>query len=410
RGFGGVKAGSRRGGAETRRTQLPVLVLGAGALGFAIRLLYLRQIWHAPFFNLRFGDAESYHLWARRIADGDWLGSGVFYQAPLYPYFLACIYRVLGDSPGTVRIVQALMGGVACGLLAWTGARLWGRRGVLAGVLLAIYAPGIFLDGVLEKSALVTLLFAALLAVVAAADVDWRAWLAVGATLGLVALARENGLLLLLPLAAWCAWGARARWIGAAALVAGCALMLLPVATRNLAIGGEFVLTTSQFGPNFYIGNHAGADGTYQALVEGHGSAADERDDATRIAEQSAGRKLSAGDVSSYWTRRAMDFVPSHPGSWLALLGRKLALTFNATEAPDSESIEVFADESWLLHGLSWWNFGMLCAFAIGGAITSRRFYWVYGIAATYAASVVLFYVFARYRFPLVIALMLLAP
>ncbi|HJZ95067.1 MAG TPA: tetratricopeptide repeat protein, partial [Candidatus Solibacter sp.] len=89
---------------------------------------------------------------------------------------------------------------------------------------------------------------------------------------------------------------------------------------------------------------------------------------------------------------------------------RKLALTFNATEAPDSESIEVFADESWLLHGLSWWNFGMLCAFAIGGAITSRRFYWVYGIAATYAASVVLFYVFARYRFPLVIALMLLAP
>src|SRR5215813_9781143 len=128
--------------------------LGAWACAFCTRLLYLWQIQRAPFFDLRIGDGESYHLWARRIADGDWLGSGVFYQAPLYPYFLACIYRVLGDSPGTVRIVQALMGGVACGLLAWTGARLWGRRGVLAGVLLAIYAPGIFLDGVLEKSAL----------------------------------------------------------------------------------------------------------------------------------------------------------------------------------------------------------------------------------------------------------------
>src|SRR5205823_241062 len=159
--------------------------------------------WHistASFFNLRFGDAESYHLWARRIADGDWFGSGVFYQAPLYPYFLACVYRVLGDSPGTVRVVQALMGGLACALLAWTGTRLWGRHGAAAGAILAIYAPAIFLDGLLEKSALVTLLFAALLAVVASVESDWRGWLAVGATLGLLSLARENALLLIVPL------------------------------------------------------------------------------------------------------------------------------------------------------------------------------------------------------------------
>jgi hypothetical protein len=49
---------------------------------------------------------------------------------------------------------------------------------------------------------------------------------------------------------------------------AGCSLVLLPVGLRNLAVGREFHLTTSQFGPNFYIGNHAGARGTYESLVE----------------------------------------------------------------------------------------------------------------------------------------------
>ena len=50
------------------------------------------------------------------------------------------------------------------------------------------------------------------------------------------------------------------RWRAATALV------LAPVALRNRAAGGELVLTTSQAGANFYIGNHPGADGRYQPL------------------------------------------------------------------------------------------------------------------------------------------------
>src|SRR5207244_12835752 len=46
----------------------------------------------------------------------------------------------------------------------------------------------------------------------------------------------------------------------------GVALLLLPVVVRNSVVGGGFYLTTSQFGPNFFIGNHAGANGTYQSL------------------------------------------------------------------------------------------------------------------------------------------------
>src|SRR5690349_19344161 len=156
--------------------------LAAGALALAIRCFNLWQIHHAPFWSLRLGDGEAYHLWATRIAAGDWLGRDVFYQAPLYPYFLALVYRLFDESPATVRIVQALLGAASCALLSYAGFRLFGRRGLLAGLVLALYPPPIFLDGLIDKTALSTTLLCALLALFTA-----RRWLCAGILLGLLA-------------------------------------------------------------------------------------------------------------------------------------------------------------------------------------------------------------------------------
>ena len=41
----------------------------------------------------------------------------------------------------------------------------------------------------------------------------------------------------------------------------------LDIAKAMDAVGGEFKLTTSQLGPNFFIGNNASADGTYASLA-----------------------------------------------------------------------------------------------------------------------------------------------
>jgi tetratricopeptide (TPR) repeat protein len=395
-----------------------VVAIWIGAL--AVRCLYIWQIADAPFFDLRIGDAEAYHLWAQRIAAGDWRGQGVFYQAPLYPYFLAILYRIFGDGALPVRLIQAVIGATSCALLAAAGASLWGKRGVVAGVMLAIYPTAIFLDGLLEKSSLVTL-FASLLLVLLATSrkpSGTGRWLATGIVLGLLILTRENAILLAVPLLLWITlkdgWNSLGEsWPAAAMLVAGCALVLLPVGLRNHAVGGEFHLTTSQFGPNFYIGNHPGATGTYEALVEGHGSAADEREDATRLAEQSAGRQLTAQEVSSFWTRRSLDYIRSQPAEWVKLLARKTALTFNAATMDDTESQAVYAEWSPLLRLLSVFGFGLLLAVAAYGASASAaewlRLWWLYAVGATYAASVIVFYVFERYRFPLVLVLMLFA-
>src|SRR5262245_8272423 len=57
-----------------------------------VRLLHVWQISGAPFFTMLMGDARGYDAWAVRIAGGQWWDGEVFYQAPLYPYFLGTLY------------------------------------------------------------------------------------------------------------------------------------------------------------------------------------------------------------------------------------------------------------------------------------------------------------------------------
>src|SRR5258706_6378764 len=61
-----------------------LLIFGAA---FLLRLIYLFQIDSIPLFYHLAGDGRTYDELAQRIAGGDWLGQGGFYQAPLYPYF-----------------------------------------------------------------------------------------------------------------------------------------------------------------------------------------------------------------------------------------------------------------------------------------------------------------------------------
>ena len=393
---------------DSRRRRWTVL-LGVAVLGLVLRLIYIAQISDAPFFDLRIGDADAYHRWALRIGEGNWLGGEVFYQAPLYPYFLAVVYDVFGDGPAMVRFIQAVIGAGWCVLLAAAGMALFGEYGAIAGVFLAVYPPAIFLDGLLEKSALVTFFTAVLLYLLAAGTLKFRGFLT-GVVLGLLSLTRENALLLAIPILAWFLIENR---LVAAAFIAGCLMVLLPVGARNYSVGGEFHLTTSQFGPNFYIGNHAGARGLYDPLVARRGNAAGEREDATRLAEEASGRTLSPDEVSAFWTTRALEFIRARPGAWFGQLARKLALTFNHVEIADTESQEVYAEWSSLLRTLAPVSFGVIfCLAAIGISLTAaawRRLWFLYAIALTYTASIVMFYVFARYRFPLVPVLMLFA-
>ena len=402
--------------------RLPFLAYaGLGLFALVLRIIYLFQIEHAPLAHALLGDAAAYDEWARKIAAGDWIGQGVFYQAPLYPYLLAVVYLFTGPGVLTVRLVQALSSSVACMLLAGAGTRWFNRRtGFAAGLLLAVYPPAIFFDGLVQKASLDLLLMCALLLVMSRARPQhpWHGLL-VGIGTALLALNRENALLLAPVLMLWLAHGVRGfGWRRVlrceAVFLLGLAVVLLPVAVRNAVVGGEFHLTTSQFGPNFYIGNNPEANGSYQALRFARGSPATEQSDATELAEAAVGHKLAPAGVSAYWRDRALQFIREQPRAWLALMGRKAMLLLNGVELTDTEDMYTWTEQSALLSALTpCWHFGFAVPLALAGVVLTwprrGRLWPLYLIVLVYALSVVVFYVFARYRYPLVPVVLLFA-
>ena len=388
-------------------------------LALALRLGFVLTTTSAPLVGHLIGDAAAYDAWARRIVHGEWLGTEAFYQAPLYPYVLAVVKLLIGDGVSPIRVVQAVWGSLAVVLLtAATGRRFGRRAGVVAGVLFATYAPAVFFDGIVQKTSLASLLLCALMFLMAhcaSRRGAWRRFL-VGAALGLLCLARENALVWMPVVGAWIVAdggdrnvASRAR--AAAAFVIGLAVILVPVGARNALVGGEWSLTTFQSGPNFYIGNNLEADGRYRPLVRGHESPEFERRDATELAQRATGRSLSAGEVSAYWMRRALDDIRASPMRWVRLMALKTAMVFNAYEVADAESIYVDSSGArWLARCHRVWHFGVLVPLAAMGWMQTRsmrrRLYVDYAMIVAMAGSVAAFYVLARYRYPLAPLLM----
>ena len=392
----------------------PSVGLALFLVALAVRLIYVWDVWHSPLSAALLGDGREYDAWAQRIVAGQWLGSDVFYQAPLYPYLLAVVFRIFGHDLFVVRVLQATSSAAACVLLARTGCCLFDRRvGIAAGTLMALYAPSLFFDGLIQKSSLDFFLMTVVLYALAEWSVRPRARMAAlsGVALGLLAMTRENARVLIPVLAGWLLIRREAR--AAVVFVLALLAVLLPVGFRNYAVGGEFLISTSQAGPNFYIGNHSGASGLYESLLPERGSVKYERDDATRLAQEAMGRPLSPSEVSNYWVTRAVDDIRASPRAWAALIGKKLMLSINAAEAPDTESLPAYEEYSLMLRSVAWINFGVLLVFAVFGMWLERA-RWrqlavLYAVILSLLGSVIAFFVVARYRFPLAPPLALFA-
>jgi tetratricopeptide (TPR) repeat protein len=396
------------------------LALGAIlTLALALRLAHWWAVRHQPFFAWLVMDSQEYDRWAQEIAAGDWRGSQVFFQAPLYPYLLAVLYAVFGRSLDAVYLVQIALSVAGCWALYRAGRAMAGATaGLGAALLAAIYGPFLFYDVQLLKespAAAVTsfLLWALAAARARPAPAGIGRWLGVGALLGILALLRENALLLvpfLLPLA-WTREGKAPAFLRrGGALVAGLALVLLPVAVRNGVVGGSFLPTTSQGGVNFYIGNNPQADGTYEPIVPGKQIPALERREPARLAEQAMGRRLSAGEVSRYWLGRSLDWVRREPGAFARLQMRKLGMFWSWYEWPDAVDYYHVKTLSPVLR-LPLLEFGGAVLLALAGILLARNrlapFAPVLLFILGWTLSTVVFFLFSRYRLPVVPALLI---
>ena len=381
---------------------------------------------------------------ARRVAEGEvFLGDRVFFLSPFYIYFVAVGLAVSGGSTFAVQWMQVLLGTAAVWLTAQTS-RLWfGARGaLLAAVMAAATGYFAFNEILVLQSAVDPFLTALGLWLIGRA---WRSGKAIefvwaGGALGLHVLNRPNVI-------AWAAAALGATLVGewvlrnaecrtqnadratrsqlvriatpAAALLAGLMTVLAPVAVRNYVVAGQLAVVSSHGGLNFYIGNHAGANGTYKNVPGITPSVAGQVTDMRRVAGQALGREVTDVEASEWFYERAWGWIREQPNQAAALFLRKLAFVFNATDIPLNESYAYYATDESLLLRMLFVGPWMLLPLGLAGVWLGRSgavgraavAWWSLALfIPVYAVSVAAFFVTGRYRLPLLVAACVFAP
>ena len=390
------------------------LLLLITALALAIRLLYLwGQARNNPLFLYPRVDAHWHQAWAEQIAAGQGMDPEPYYRAPLYYYLLGGLYWLTGPDVLWGRLLGCGIGTLTTYLTARLGCTLGGFRvGLVAGLLAALYWPGIYFDGELLTASLECLLAVALVLLLlrAGRSAGIIGFFGAGLIWGLACITRPNFLALAPCILVWLflfvpvVVSTGQKWARTGALLSGLALMILPVTARNLAVSGEPILITYTGGVNFYIGNNPDSTGISAVIPGTRRSLEGGFRDARRIPESELGRELSAQELSDYWWDRGLEWIQKDPAGWVGHTVYKSRLFFSPIELPNNQPIGFFASLS-EISSLFWVGFPLIGALALASLCVLgsrwREWFLPWGFAVTYAGTVILFFVNARYRLPI---------
>ena len=381
------------------------------ATAFALRVVHIWMMSDNPLFERPIMDAMVHDRWARGLLDGSWPGADPFFRAPLYPYLLGALYAIFDAARFPVQIVHALISAAGAGLAALVSRRFFGlRAGYLSGALLATLWTSIYFSAELLIVTLpVTLNLLAVWILVDRPDgaPGRRRILLAGLAIGLSAIARPN-ILITIPVVGWYLWrstSGRGRYAAWALFALGAALPIAPVTTHNLVRGGDAVLIASQGGVNFYIGNNVDSDGRTAIVPGTRATWQGGYEDAIAMAEEDAGHSLKPSGVDRYFLRRGLSYFVESPLDAAALYWKKLRMLLGAPERSNNKFIYAWRDWSPLLSLWIWPGWAAVLALGILGL--GRRDWppagrgLMIGLAATYAVSILLFFVNARFRLPI---------
>ncbi|HIE05879.1 MAG TPA: tetratricopeptide repeat protein [bacterium (Candidatus Stahlbacteria)] len=330
------------------------------------------------------------------IASGNIIGDKIFWQPPLYPYFMGLVYTVFGHSYIILRIIQIMIGSLSCILVFEIGRKIFDQKiGLIAFLILSFYGPLIHFDTeLLPSNLLIFLMLVALYLFIRRPE----GVLLSGVIIGLSAITHGIGLILALGYLFWMLCRMKNNFFIA---LLGILIPIGVVAARNIAIGHDLVLISYNGGVNFFIGNNPDYEFTtnvrpgieWQKLV----------DEPVRMGF----RKPSA--QARYYYSKAFRYMTQKPLQFVFLVIRKFGLFLNGNEIMRNQSIYPFRNYSILLSILLFkyliaFPFGLLLPFAGVGiyvAVKEKRKVSILLVflVAIFATSI-LFFVVSRYRLP----------
>ncbi len=171
----------------SRRINSEVFLCGRQVLFLIFLVALITRVVFA--FTLKdgfyFADEFDYTVIARYFVEHGTLPES-FDRSPLFPLFLAGLFKLGGESFFYIRIVQAVLGAIIALEIALIGKRVGGSGvGIVAGALWAIYPMGVFMSGILYPAILLTsLMTSAVLCLLAKRDSPaYVAWVALAGLL-----------------------------------------------------------------------------------------------------------------------------------------------------------------------------------------------------------------------------------
>jgi hypothetical protein len=420
------------------------LVHGVFAGVLLFRLATLLQFSASPLFAPGAGDMRFYDDWAQRILHGQLTDHLAFFGLPLYPYFLALLYKIFGYTPFIPAVFQALADTLTATLIYQVSSAVFGESqpaatiekepssffdrhrgqviGVAAAAAWALFVPAEAYSLVVMPTAFAVAVYWLVIAWIIKHPLipGPPGSMILGVLIGLAATG-VAAILFALPLllAAIFLKPARtatrmSRWpariVAALLLLVGAGIGTAPCWIHNSFVARDPVLLSAHSGINFWIGNNPAARGYPNFPVGMRAEQASMLQDSTALAETEVGHPLRRSEVSAFWSAKAKAYIAAHPGAWIHLLWRKTLNFWNAFEYDDLGVIIKLRELGVIWPGL---HFGVVAALAIPGIVLALRAFpasgWILAGILTQMVSVLPIFVTERYRLAAVPGLLIFA-
>jgi tetratricopeptide (TPR) repeat protein len=362
-------------------------------------------------------DASYHYRWASLIASGDIFANAPYFRAPLYPFILALLLKISGNSLIFVRIIQLLAG---CLTLLFTyrlAEKISNRRiAAVSLIILLLYPVMTFFEGELLLDSFFSLFALISFYYLVPDDNRNNRPILAGLFFALAALTRPVVFVFIpVVLVYFLCRGKREQkyrsgFRAAAAFLFITVMVIAPVTLINHIHSDQFILVSYQGGINFFIGNNPDADGLSAGLPPvGRDWSLD---DAAYLAFKDTGHKISYAEQSRYWYLKGIKYIYSDPSGFIRLFAKKFYFLFSGHEISNNLPLEDAVFDNDFLKLLP-----VRLSFVLSLAVLPLFFYrkdtsrylFLYSIVLIYGVTVSFFFVTSRFRLPLVPILAILA-
>ncbi|MBU2446081.1 MAG: glycosyltransferase family 39 protein [Bacteroidetes bacterium] len=383
--------------------------------GFLIRITCVLELSSTPFFSNLFSDSKIYHDWAVKIASGEWVGKDVFFMSPAYPYFLAIIYSIFGQSFLLVGIIQVLFSSINIFIIYLIGRNFHSSKvGYISALITAVYGPLIFYSALILSETLQVFFVSILILLLSKFNFEInKKWaFLTGMLIGIAAIFRANILIFFPGVILWLLYSQKVHKESKTKFTKtiitfslGLIIIIMPVTIRNLVVANDLIIITSNGGINFYLGNNPKSEGIFIAPIE-----FDYYNDLSgkNYAEYVLTKKLKSSEVSNYWFNRGMDYIIEEPLEALTLFARKFYLFIGSSENAQSSMMDIdFVGKEYStilkMPFISFFILSLLAFPAFFILWAKRKYYSLYLIfILCYTLGTISFFVNGRYRLALI--------